>query len=415
MKRKGTHPTVLRTGRSARAASKHRSLPIAGRVASGAGWNALIESMIEHLPNMVFLKDAKNLRFVHFNKAGEELLGYSRYELLGKNDYDFFPKEEADFFTSKDREVLTNGRLLDIPEEPIQTRHKGVRILHTRKIPICGASGRPQYLLGISEDITERKMVEQELKQAKEDLERRVDARTSELAAANAALQKEIVEHETLVVSLQDMSTRLIHAQEEERSRIARDLHDDFSQQLALIGIELEELGQQLPRTEEHLNALCDDLWGKVRQLSNDLHGMSHELHPSKLDHLGLPAALRSLCREISRLHGVTVQCVEKDVPASLPRPVGLCFYRIAQEALRNVVKHSHAQDALVEIIGSPGRISMCVRDSGAGFDPELAAVKMGVGLISMRERVRGIGGHLAIRSQPLHGTSIEVQAPLTA
>lgn len=415
MKRKRTHPTVPRTGRSARAALKPRSLPITGRVASGAGGNALIEAMIEHLPNMVFLKDAENLRFVHFNKAGEELLGYSRFDLLDRNDYDFFPKEEADFFTAKDREVLASGRLLDIPEEPIQTRHKGLRFLHTRKIPICDASGRPQYLLGISEDITERKRVEQELKQAKEDLERRVDARTSELAAANAALQKEIVERETLVVSLQDMSARLIHAQEEERSRIARDLHDDFSQQLALIGIELEELGQQLPRTEEHLNALRDDLWGKVRQLSNDLHGMSHELHPSKLDHLGLPAALRSLCREISRLHGVTVQCVEKDVPASLPRSVGLCFYRIAQEALRNVVKHSHAQEALVEIIGSPGRIRMCVRDSGAGFDPELAAAKMGVGLISMRERVRGIGGHLTIRSQPLHGTSIDVQSPLTA
>jgi len=128
--------------------------------------SAFIESMLDHLPNMVFVKDAKDLRFVRFNKAAEELLGYSRTELLGKNDYDFFPKEEADFFTAKDRETLRSTRLVDIPEEPIQTRSKGVRILHTKKIPICDKAGVPQYLLGISEDITEHIAAERELVEA---------------------------------------------------------------------------------------------------------------------------------------------------------------------------------------------------------------------------------------------------------
>ena len=121
---------------------------------------SFIESMFEHLPNMVFVKDAKDLRFTRLNKAGEELLGYSRSELLGKNDDDFFPKKEAEFFTAKDRETLSSGVLVDIPEEPIQTKTKGMRLLHTKKIPICDSSGTPQYLLGISEDITERKMDE---------------------------------------------------------------------------------------------------------------------------------------------------------------------------------------------------------------------------------------------------------------
>jgi PAS domain S-box-containing protein len=116
-----------------------------------------VRSILENIPNMIFVKDAKDLRFVRFNRAGEDLLGYSRDELLGKNDYDFFPKTEADFFTRKDREVLTGGGLVDIPEEPIKTKARGQRILHTKKLPIADEQGHPLYLLGISEDITEQK------------------------------------------------------------------------------------------------------------------------------------------------------------------------------------------------------------------------------------------------------------------
>ena len=115
-----------------------------------------LDSVLEYLPGMVFIKDAADLRFVRFNKAGVDLLGYTRDELLGKNDYDFFPQHEADFFTTKDREVLASGRLLDIAEEPIQTRVNGMRLLHTKKVPILDEHGRPQYLLGLSEDITEQ-------------------------------------------------------------------------------------------------------------------------------------------------------------------------------------------------------------------------------------------------------------------
>lgn len=122
--------------------------------------HAFLGSIVENIPNMIFVKNAKDLRFVRFNKAGEELLGYNRHELIGKSDYDFFPKQEADFFTAKDRTVLDSKHLLDIPEEPIETKNLGTRILHTKKIPILDKEGRPQYLLGISEDITERKQAE---------------------------------------------------------------------------------------------------------------------------------------------------------------------------------------------------------------------------------------------------------------
>ncbi|MFO7666750.1 MAG: HD domain-containing protein, partial [Desulfobacterales bacterium] len=128
--------------------------------------NALMDSVIENIPNVLFLKDAKDLKFIRFNRAGEDLLGYTRDELLGKCDYDFFPKDQADFFTEKDREVLNLKSIVDIPEEPVQTLYKGERILHTKKVPILGANGESEYLLGISEDITERKQKDDALRKS---------------------------------------------------------------------------------------------------------------------------------------------------------------------------------------------------------------------------------------------------------
>ena len=120
-----------------------------------------LNEIVENIPNMIFVKDAKTLQFVRFNKAGEELLGFSRNDMLGKSDHDFFPKAEADYFTEKDRQVLTSGCMVDVPEESIQTQNKGIRFLHTRKIPMSDSCGVPRYLLGISEDITEQKASEE--------------------------------------------------------------------------------------------------------------------------------------------------------------------------------------------------------------------------------------------------------------
>ena len=123
--------------------------------------NDFLNAILENIPNMIFVKEAKELRFVRFNKAGEELLGLKREDLAGKNDYDFFPQKEADFFTAKDREVLNGGKLLDIPQESIETKSSGKRLLHTKKMPILDPDGKPKYLLGISEDITEAKRQEE--------------------------------------------------------------------------------------------------------------------------------------------------------------------------------------------------------------------------------------------------------------
>lgn len=144
-----------------------------------------LDSIIENLPSMIFVKDAKELRFLLLNKAGQQLLGYAQEQLVGKNDYDFFPHEQADFFVNKDRKVLNDGVLLDIPEEPIQTRDHGTRFLHTKKIPILDSNGNPNYLLGISEDITERKVAEEEIRE----LNFRLQQKIRELESVNKELE----------------------------------------------------------------------------------------------------------------------------------------------------------------------------------------------------------------------------------
>ncbi len=152
-----------------------------------------LETVLENLPTMVFIKEAKELRFTAINKAGEAFLGYSKEQLLGKNDYDFFPKEQADFFTSQDRSVIDSRIPVNISEEPIKTKG-GLKWLHTQKIPVAIDSGKPKYLVGISVDITDRKIATDKIKKFNEELESSVKERTSELEKANKELRKQIKE-----------------------------------------------------------------------------------------------------------------------------------------------------------------------------------------------------------------------------
>jgi PAS domain S-box-containing protein len=212
--------------------------------------------------------------------------------------------------------------------------------------------------------------------------------------------------------ALRDLSGRLINAQEEERRRVARELHDDLNQRMALLSIELEQLGQKIERPGE-LRHRLKSLQTQAQEISADIHRLSYRLHPSKLDHLGLGAAIRSLCQELSDKGNFEVEHEEIGLPARLPKEVTLCIFRIAQEALRNCVKYSGAGAAKVRLEKTENEIRLTVSDDGCGFEMDAQTMKKGLGFTSMRERLRIVGGKLQIHSRPMHGTLIEVSVPL--
>ena len=212
--------------------------------------------------------------------------------------------------------------------------------------------------------------------------------------------------------ALNSLSGQLIRTQEEERSRIAREIHDDYQQRLAVLSIDLEALGQSLGEDSEAGRKL-HELWNLAGELGSDLHSLSHRLHSSTLDNLGLVAALRALCIEFGDYHSVVVDFVEENVPRSLPREVALCLFRVTQEALQNVRKHSHADSAQVRAEGLEHKIHLSVSDQGSGFDPRNTSMPGGIGIRSMEERVRLVGGQFEIDSGPTEGTKIDVWVPI--
>jgi PAS domain S-box-containing protein len=214
--------------------------------------------------------------------------------------------------------------------------------------------------------------------------------------------------------ALLDLSGRLIAAHEEERARIARELHDDLSQRMALLEIGLAEFEQETCGLTSIARQRVHNIAEIATEVSSDIHNLSHKLHPSKLDSLGLVTAVAGFCKEFSKQHALHVQFNHHHADGRFPKDVTLCLFRIVQEALRNVVKHSGAAEARVKLSGCGDEIELTVSDFGSGFDTETNKRMVGIGFISMRERVRLVGGHLSIESEPSHGTQIRVRVPLT-
>jgi len=212
--------------------------------------------------------------------------------------------------------------------------------------------------------------------------------------------------------ALATIGRRLIEAHEEERTWIARELHDDITQRLALLAIELEQFRQHVREPADDLHTLVQQARKRVFDISKDVQALSHRLHSSKLEYLGITAAAKSFCKEFSEQHKVRVDFRYSDIPHSLPAEVSLVLFRVLQEALQNAVKHSRAREFSVELRGARDESLLIVSDQGIGFDQTETMKGRGLGLISMRERLQLVGGNLAIESKPGHGTTVRARVP---
>ena len=240
--------------------------------------------------------------------------------------------------------------------------------------------------------------------------------RTGELDLANRRLRTEASELErtrTFLQASQEKFRRLagslLTSQEAERGKVARELHDDVSQRLAGIAIETGMLDRE---AEDFGAAQKEKLKGVVKEmmrLSGDVHLLSRRLHPSALEDLGLAEAMRSECARFSRQQGIAVSCEAENIPGNLSGDVKLCLYRVLQEGLRNVAKHSGATEARVRLAGDDGVLRFELKDNGDGFSPDSEGRQHGLGLISMRERVHLAGGRFSLESKPGDGTVLRV------
>lgn len=222
----------------------------------------------------------------------------------------------------------------------------------------------------------------------------------------------DITEHKLADEALSSIGRRLIEAHEEERTWIGRELHDDIVQRLALVAIELDRCRRLTAVSIDELKDHARHAQGSVEEIANDIQRISRHLHPSKLEYLGLAAAAKSLCKELSEQHKVEIDFRHSGLPPTISREISLCLFRILQEALQNAVKHSGGRHFKAELLGTPQQIQLTVSDTGVGFDFQEAVTRGGIGLTSMQQRIQWLKGEFSITSAPGQGTTILARVP---
>jgi PAS domain S-box-containing protein len=248
-----------------------------------------------------------------------------------------------------------------------------VRSVHSLGGPVKGGDGSVIKLAGTLQDVTERKQAEK---------------------------------------ALQNLAGRLIKTQEEERRRIGRELHDHISQRLGVLAIKLDELRNDSAARVSGLDSSLEEPLRQIDEITGDIHRLSHRLHSAALHDLGLVPAIQRLAEEFSGRHRIEVECTFSSIPSRLPRAVALCLFRIVEEGLNNVARHSGATSAQVHLARNADGIHLIIADTGVGFDANSIEEKAGLGFISMRERCRLIQANILVHSNPSRGTTIGVWVP---
>lgn len=304
---------------------------------------------------------------VSWNAGAQNIYGYTEAEAVGKPITILAPFERSDEENRILETLREGGRIEHFETTRVTKTGKRINVSLTVS-PIKDSNGRTVGISGIARDITERKLSEK---------------------------------------ALAEMTRSLIEAQEQERARIGRELHDDIAQRLAMLAIELE----QLQHNPSEVQSRVEDLRNRANEISDDIQALSHELHSSKLEYLGLVGGMRSWCKEFGERQMMEINFNGHDMP-SLPKEVSLCLFRVLQEALNNAAKHSQARRVDVQL-WEDSEIHLVISDLGKGFDVDAALQGHGLGLTSMKERVRLVNGTIAMDSKPMGGTTIHVRVPM--
>jgi len=336
-----------------------------------------VSTLLDSTPDLIMRLD-RQFRYTYVNAKTAQVGGIPREAFIGKTPEEMgLPPELIELWEPAIRRIFEKGQPNSVefsylsPDGPTEWEE--------RFIPEFAADGSVEALLVIGRDVTEQKRLEK-------------------VAAANRD-------------EIRALAAGLMRAQEEERRRVSRELHDQICQQLASLAIDMSRLAADpaLKDAKSRLKALQ----ARAVKASEETRHIAYQLHPSILDDLGLVASLKSLCKEFSMANDIAMECINAALPASVPLAVASCLYRVAQESLNNVAKHSKAKHVSVALSKPDGAIVLTISDDGVGFDRDTVKGRGGLGLITMEERVRLVNGKLSIETRPDRGSRVEVEIPL--
>jgi PAS domain S-box-containing protein len=310
-----------------------------------------------------------------------ELFGFPPHvELHYKDVLRMIHPEDRERVHQTVQQAMQSGEELVI-EYRVLRADGSVRWIASRGRLQPNAEGKPRRFMGVSVDVSERKQAEDTLRRQEQDLSK--------------------------------LTGRIINAQEEELRRLSRELHDDLTQRLAALALDAALIEKELNTSQPQAVQGLKDLRTNLSEVAEEVHDLSRQLHPSILDDLGLVQAVQAECAAFSKKTGIALSFMPDAIPDSVPQPLALCLYRVMREGLQNIAKHSRAAAASITLQGLSDGIRLLIQDKGIGFDPKEVKKKAGIGLSSMRERVRLINGTISLESKPGQGTEIEVFIPL--
>ena len=378
--------------------------------------------------DMVAFVDPRTHQIIECNDILADTLGYQKKSLIGRSVFNLHYRSSQSS-VKKVFQTFLNAKTVPDAELKLKKRSAGTIPVSLR---ISGSEDRQGQIRCTKfswHNLTERHRTQEKLEEEKSQLKQRLATRLTVLRKTKKQARKETHKRKIAELKIAQsvkvlrkqrrqlrlLAGKLITVQEEERRRLARDLHDDTCQKLGLLAIQVERLSQKPPDSSKIVKKELQNVYLKITTIANEIRSLSHQLHPAIIDYLGLAKALGAYIEDFSQQENLKIEWRHKNIPQDLSPALTNCLYRIAQECLGNCAKHANATKVLVSLNGFSKSLRLMIRDNGIGLSKtQLANYTKGLGFISMQERLRLVKGTLSIRTKPKHGTTIRVLIPYT-